>query len=198
FTGARLPEELVALREQVRRFLRGQIIPIEQRIDPAAPEIPDEDWKRLSEKTKAAGLWCLGVREEYGGGGLDTFSMSVILEEMCQHRMGLYNPGCGVFGRPPAAFIFGGAGGRIRRCAEPAIREGYHTFFAITEPSGGSDPANAIQTRAQKQGDHWVLNGTKIFISRADLGEWGVVFARTDRAKGRAGISAFIVEKGTP
>ena len=74
-------------------------------VRPDAPEIPDEDWKRLSEKTKAAGLWCLGTREEYGGGGLDTFSYSVVLEEMCQHRMGLYNPGCGVFGRPPAAFI---------------------------------------------------------------------------------------------
>ena len=50
------------------------------------PEIPDEDFRRLSEKAKAAGLWCLGVSEEYGGGGLDTFSMSVVLEEMAQHR----------------------------------------------------------------------------------------------------------------
>src|SRR3977135_1518773 len=101
FSGCRLPDELIQLREHVRRFVRDEIIPIEQRIDPDAPEIPDEDFRRLSEKTKAAGLWCLGVREEYGGGGLDTFSMSVILEEMCQHRMGLYNPGCGVLG--PAA-----------------------------------------------------------------------------------------------
>jgi acyl-CoA dehydrogenase len=124
--------------------------------------------------------------------------MSVLLEEMSQHRMGLYNPGCGVFGRPPAPFIFGGNREQIERYAIPAIREGHLTFFAITEPSGGSDPAGAIQATAVKRGDHWVLNGTKIFISRAHVGEWGVVFARTDRAKGRAGISAFIVEKGTP
>ena len=103
FSGYRLPDELIQLREHVRRFIRDEIIPIEQRIDPDAPEIPDEDFKRLSEKTKAAGLWCLGTREEYGGGGLDTFSYSVVLEEMCQHRMGLYNAGCGVFGRPPAS-----------------------------------------------------------------------------------------------
>jgi acyl-CoA dehydrogenase len=138
------------------------------------------------------------VREEYGGGGLNTFAMSVILEEMAQHRMGLYNPGCSVFGRPPAAFIFGGSREQIERYAVPTIRDGTRTFFAITEPSGGSDPANAIQTRAVKQGDHWVLNGTKIFISHADVAEWGIVFARSDRAKGRSGISAFIVEKGTP
>jgi len=198
FGGYRLPDELQALREQVRRIVRDDLIPLEQRIDPDAPEIPEEDFRRLSAKTKAAGLWCLGVREEYGGGGLDTLAMSVVLEEMAQHRMGLYNPGCSVFGRPPAAFIFGGSREQIERYAVPAVRDGYRTFFAITEPSGGSDPANAIQTRAVKQGDQWVLNGTKMFISHADVAEWGVVFARSDRAKGRGGISAFIVEKGTP
>lgn len=198
FPGYRLPDELLALRDQIRRFVRDEIVPIEQRIDPDAPEIPDEDYRRLSAKTKAAGLWCLGAPQEYGGGGLDTFSMSVLLEEMAQHRMGLYNPGCGVFGRALAPFIFGGTRGQIERYAVPALREGHHTFFAITEPSGGSDPAGAIQARAEKRGDHWVLNGTKIFISRADIAEWGIVFARTDRAKGRAGISAFIVEKDTP
>jgi acyl-CoA dehydrogenase len=198
FPGYRLPDELVALRDQVRRFVRDEIIPAEARADPDAPELDEADYRRLYARARAAFLLCLGVPEKYGGGGLDTFSMSVILEEMSQHRMGLYNPGCGVFGRPPAAFIFGGSPEQIERYAVPAIREGHHTFFAITEPSGGSDPAGAIQTTAVRRGDRWVLNGTKIFISRADLGEWGVVFARTDRAKGRAGVSAFIVEKGTP
>jgi acyl-CoA dehydrogenase len=198
FPGYRLPEELVALREQIRRFIRNEIIPLEQRLDPDASDIPAEDFTRLSAKTKAAGLWCLGAREEYGGGGMDTFSMSVLLEEMAQHRMGLYNPGCGVFGRTPAPFIFGGSREQIVRYAVPAVREGYKTFFAITEPSGGSDPAGAIQTTAVKKDGHWVLNGTKIFISNAHEAEWGVVFARTDRAKGRAGISCFIVEKDTP
>src|SRR5215510_48138 len=79
-----------------------------------------------------------------------------------------------------------------------AIREGYETFWAITEPSGGSDPAGAIRTRAERRGDRWVLNGRKVFISRAHDAPWGVVFARTDPTKGRAGISCFIVERGTP
>ena len=137
-------------------------------------------------------------REEYGGGGLDTFSMCVALEEMSQHRMGLYNPGCGVFGRYPPPAIWAGSKAQIEKYAVPALREGYETFFAITEPSGGSDPAGAIQTRAERRGDKWVLNGRKVFISRAHDAPWGIVFARTDKAKGRGGISCFILEHGTP
>jgi hypothetical protein len=188
FPGYRLPEELVALREQVRRFVRDEIIPLEQRLDPDAPEIPDEDYARLSAKTKAAGLWCLGVPEKYGGGGLDTFSMSVLLEEMSQHRMGLYNPGCGVFGRPPAPFIFGGNREQIERYALPAIREGHLTFFAIRSRATARIAAPSGH-RGQAQ-EHWVLNGTRSSSPASGVGR---VFARTDRTS-RAGISAFIIE----
>jgi acyl-CoA dehydrogenase len=80
------------LREQVRRFLRDEILPCEARLDVDAADIPEDDYRRLSAKTKAAGLWRLGAPEEYGGGGLGTFGMCVVLEEMAQHRMGLYNP----------------------------------------------------------------------------------------------------------
>ena len=198
FPGYALPAELIALREQIRRIVRDELLPIEQRIDPDAAEIPEEDYRRLAAKTKAAGLWCLGAPEQYGGGGLDTFSMSVLLEEMAQHRMGLYNAGCGVFGRYPPPVIYGGTREQIEKYAVPALRDGFRTFFAITEPSGGSDPANAIRSRGVKQGSHWVLNGTKTFISHAHEAEWGVVFVRTDASKGRAGISCFIIDKGTP
>src|SRR5262245_46966851 len=166
FPGYRLPDELLLLREQIRRFVRDELIPVEQRIDPDAPDIPEEDFRRLSAKTKAAGLWALGAPEEYGGGGLDTFSMCVLLEEMAQHRMGLYNTGCGVFGRYPPPAIWAGTKEQIVKYAVPAIREGWETFWAITEPSGGADPAGAIQTRAERRGDRWVLNGRKVFISR--------------------------------
>src|SRR3989441_3874938 len=198
FPGFRLPDELLALREQIRRVVRDEVIPVEQRIDPDAPELPEEDYQRISAKTKAAGLWALGAPEEYGGGGLDTFAMCVALEEMSQHRMGLYNPGCGVFGRYPPPAIWAGSKEQIAKYAVPTIRDGLKTFFAITEPSGGSDPAGAIQTRAEKRGDRWVLNGRKVFTSRAHDAPWGLVWARTDKAKGRGGISCFILERGTP
>ena len=198
FPGFTLPDELRRLGEQIRRFIREEIVPLEQRLDPDAPGIPDEDFERLARKTKAAGLWALGAPEEYGGGGLDTFGMCVALEEMSQHRMGLYSPGCGVFGRYPPPAIWAGTKAQIEKYAVPTVREGWRTFFAITEPSGGSDPAGAIQTRAERRGDRWVLNGRKVFISNAHNARWGVVFARTDKAKGRAGISCFILDQGTP
>ncbi len=198
FPGYTLPVELGLLRDQVRRLIRDEIIPLEHRLDPDAGEIPEEDYRRLMAKTKAAGLWCLGAPEEYGGGGLNTFGMCVLLEEMSQHRMGLYHPGCGTFGRYPPPVIYGGTREQIQKYVVPTLREGLHTFFAITEPSGGSDPAGAIQTRAVKQGDSWILNGSKIFISHAHEAEWGVVFARSDPSKGRGGISCFIIDKGTP
>src|SRR5438105_7738770 len=174
FPGFTLPDELRLLRDQVRRCSREDTLPLEQRLDPDGPGIPDEDFERLSAKTKAAGLWALGAPEQYGGGGLDTFSMSVVLEEMSQHRMGLYSPGCGVFGRYPPPAIWAGSKEQIAKYAVPTIRDGLKTFFATKEPSGGSDPAGAIQTRAEKRGDRWVLNGRKVFTSRAHDAPWGL------------------------
>ncbi|HUJ74298.1 MAG TPA: acyl-CoA dehydrogenase family protein [bacterium] len=196
--GYRLPEELALLREQVRRIVQQEVVPAEQGLDPDADELAPADYQRIRHKAQDAGLWYLGVPKRYGGGGLNAFAQCVLHEEMVQHRMGLYHPGAGVFGRPIPPSIWAGTEEQIQRYAVPAVREGYHTFFAITEPSGGADPAGAIRTRAVRKGDRYILNGRKIFISHAHIGAWGVVFARTDPEGGRAGISAFIVEHGTP
>jgi len=198
FQGYTLPPELELLKDQVRRFVREEIAPLEQQLDPDAGDLPVNDYQRLMAKNKASGLWCLGAQEQYGGGGLNAFGMCVALEEMSQHRMGLYNPGCGTFGRYPPPAIYGGTEEQIQKYAVPTLANGWKTFFAITEPSGGSDPAGAIQCRAVKDGDSWVLNGTKTFISNAHIAEWGVVFARTSPDKGRKGISCFIIDKDTP
>jgi len=197
-SGFVLSEELSALRDQVRRIIRDEIIPIEERIDPDAAEIPEDEFWPIARKTQAAGLWCMGVPQKYGGGGLGTFDMCVLMEEMAQHRMGLYNPGAGVFGRSLPPVIWAGTEEQIQKYAVPAVKNAWHTFFAITEPSGGSDPAGAIQCRAVRKGDIYVLNGTKIFSSHAHEAEWGVVFTRTDPNAGRSGITAFIVNKNTP
>jgi acyl-CoA dehydrogenase len=196
--GFRLPDELESLRTQVRRVIRDEIMPIEQRIDPDAPEIPEDDYWRIARKVQAAGMWCMGAPTKVGGGGLGTFAMCVLTEEMAQHRMGLYNPGAGVFGRNPPPVIYAGTDEQIEKYAAGTIRNGWHTFFAITEPSGGSDPAGAIQCRAVRRGDSYVINGTKIFISHAHEAEWGVVFARTDPQAGRGGITCFIIRKSQP
>lgn len=197
-SGYQLPPELIALRENVRRIIKDEVIPAEARVDPDAAEIEEDDYWRIARKVQAAGMWCMGSPIQYGGGGLSLFEMCVLMEEMCQHRGGLYNPGAGVFGRTPPPVIWGGTEEQIQKYAVRTLTDATYTFFAITEPSGGSDPAGAIQCRAVRDGDHYVLNGQKIFISRAHEAEWGVVFTRTDPSAGRGGITAFIIEKGTP
>jgi acyl-CoA dehydrogenase len=104
--GYQLPAELVALRDQVGKVIRDEIIPIEARIDPDAAEIPEDDYWRIARKAQSAGMWCMGAPLEYGGGGLSTFEMTVLTEEMSQNRMGLYNPGAGFFGRTPPPDIW--------------------------------------------------------------------------------------------
>ena len=196
--GYQLPEDLKLIREQVRRVIQEDVIPAETRIDPDESELLEADYRRIAQKVQAAGLWALGVPKRYGGGGLNTFAMCVLLEEMVQHRMGLYHPGAGVFGRPVPHSIWAGSEEQIRKYAVPAVRDGAYCFFAITEPTGGSDPAGAIRTTAVRRGDRYVIDGTKVFISHANLAKWGVVYARTDSGAGRKGITAFIVETSTP
>src|SRR5260370_3396711 len=198
YQGYQLPDEVVALRDQVKRVVREEVIPAEGKVDPDGPEILDEDYWRIAHKVQAAGMWCMGSPKQYGGGGLGMFPMCLLMEEMCQHRMGLYNPGAGVFGRTPTPVIWAGTEEQIQKYAVSTLKNATYTFFGITEPSGGSDPAGSIQCRAVRDGDHYVLNGTKIFTSHAHEAEWGDVFTRTDPAAGRGGITAFIIETGTP
>jgi acyl-CoA dehydrogenase len=195
--GYTLPHELKMMRDQIRLIVQEEIIPAESKCDPDAAEILESDFQRIAAKVKSLGFWYPSVPERYGGAGLNTFATCVLTEEMVQHRMGLYNTGCGVFGRMIPATIWAGSASQIQKYAVRSVEEGCHTFYAITEPSGGSDPAGAIQTSAVRKGDRYILNGRKIFISYADKAEWGVVFARTSKQAGRSGISAFVVDKST-
>src|SRR5262249_62091914 len=92
FPRSRLPDELQVLREQIRRVVRDEVIPVEQRIDPDAPELPEDDHRRIAAKTKAAGLWALGAPEQYGGGGPGTFSMCGAPGGVSPPRRGLLKP----------------------------------------------------------------------------------------------------------
>ena len=198
FPGYELPQELHMLQQTVRRIIHEEIVPLEQGMDPEATDIDHDTWERLAGMTRDAGLWAMVAPAEYGGGGLGTFGYSVVLEEMAQHRNGLYNAGYGVLGRYPPNVCYEASPEQLEQYVIPTIREGKKVFFAVSEPSGGADPAGAIQTRAVRDGDHWVLNGTKLWISGALQAEWGIVFARTDPGKGREGVSCFFVEPDTP
>jgi len=183
---------------QVRRFVREEIVPLEASLDPDAGEIAPEDFKRLSAKTKEMGLWGVDIPASFGGPGIDLVTRTLLAIEMAQHRAGLYAPCYGVFGGAGLAQLYEANDDQKERFLFPMLRGEKRGFFGLTEPSGGSDPARAIQTRATRDGDDWIINGSKVFISGADKAQFGLVFARTDTAKGREGVTCFIVETDMP
>jgi acyl-CoA dehydrogenase len=184
--------------EMVRRFVRDEIVPLEAELDPDADVLPPEHQERLVGMVKELGLYGLGIPSEYGGPDVDLVTRTLIAMELSQHRAGLYTPCYNVFGGHAMAQLFEATEEQKEKYLFPVLRGEKKAFFALTEPSGGSDPARAIQTRAVRDGDTWVINGSKIFISAADTAHHGLVFARTDPAKGRGGVTAFIVETHWP
>jgi acyl-CoA dehydrogenase len=190
-----LPEELRLLQRNVRRFMEQEIRPEEDKLSHDATELPPDVLARLQEKARSAGLWQMQTPGEWGGAGLNLLGQAVVAEEASQCRMGLYIPACHAFGWDAPVAIFSGTAEQIEKYAVPVIRSGEKTFVAITEPGGGSDPGRAIAMKAERKGDRYVLNGSKIFISGVGQSKWGLVFARTGPSKGRDGITSFIVEK---
>ncbi len=193
-----LSEEQKLIVDTTRRFVREEILPLEDDLDPDASALEPEDRERLIAKVKAMGFYGLDIPPEYGGPEIDIVNRTLMAIEMSQHRAGLYAPCYGVFGGAGLAQLFEANEDQKQRYLYPTLRGEKHGFFGLTEPSGGSDPARAIQTTAVKDGDDWVLNGAKIFISGADTADFGITFARTDSARGREGITCFIVDTDAP
>ena len=193
-----LPEELRMLRDTIRRFMEEEVKPAEDKLPHDAYTLEQEPLKVLQTKARGLGLWCLETPSEYGGAGLSLLGQCVAAEETAKCRMGAYIAGCGAFGFDPPNVIWKGTPEQIRKYGMPNVETGDKAFVAISEPAGGSDPGRAISTRAEKKGDRYIINGTKIWISGAGQSKWGIVFARVGDNKGRGGITSFIVEKDKP
>lgn len=191
-------EEQKAIVAQVRRFVREEIVPLEDKLDPDASELPEEMRAPLVAKVKAMGLYGLDIPAEFGGPGIDMTTRVLLAFEMGQHRAGLYVPCYGVFGAAGLAQLYEASEEQKELYLRPMLRGEKRAFFGLTEPSGGSDPARAIRTRAVKTNEGWTINGSKVFISGADKADFGLVFARTDPEKGRGGVTCFIVETSNP
>src|ERR1700712_400150 len=197
-TGAcELPEELVMLRDTVRQFMDAHVHPIEEKLDHDTVGLPREQLVELQAKARALGLWSLQTPAACGGAGLSVLGQVVVAEEAAKCRMGAFFPALGAFGGNPPNIMFKASAEQFEKYARPVI-DGTMSkaYTAITEASGGSDPARAIKLKAVHTGNEYVLNGSKMWISHAPDADWGVVYART--GEGRQGISAFILEKGTP
>ncbi|MXV80032.1 MAG: cyclohexanecarboxyl-CoA dehydrogenase [Chloroflexi bacterium] len=195
---ALMSEEQRMITQVVKRFVREEVQPLERDLDPDAVELPPGELDRLKGIVKQMGLYHIDVPEDYGGPGLPLTTRGLVAEEMSQHRAGLYLPCYGAFGSAGLAQLYSASEDQKDRYLYPMLRDEKRAFFGLTEPSGGSDPARAIQTKAVKDGDDWILNGSKLFSSGADRADFGLVFARTDPEKGRRGISAFLVDTDSP
>jgi acyl-CoA dehydrogenase len=188
-----LPEHFVMLRNTIRRFMAEEVRPVEERQPHDCYSLPPADLEVLRAKAKNAGLWCMASPEEYGGGGLGLLGQVIVAEEAAKCRMGAYVPACGAFGIDPPSVIWLGTEEQRQKYGIAGIRGGKKNFVAISEAAGGSDPARKIETTAVRDGDDFIINGTKLWITGAEKADWGIVFA-----KGEKGISAFIVDRGTP
>ncbi|MBW0105178.1 acyl-CoA dehydrogenase family protein [Pseudonocardia sp. KRD291] len=199
-TGAwELPEEFVLLRETVREFVETEVHPLEDTLPHDTAGVPQPQLGELQHKARKMGLWALATPREFGGAGLSVLGQVVIGEEAAKCRMGAFFPAGGAFGGNPPNVMYKASTEQFDRFARPII-EGRMSkaYTAISEATGGSDPAGAIRCRAVRDGDEYVLTGTKLWTSHAGNADWGVVYARTGEAGARDGISCFIVEQDTP
>ena len=192
-----LPEELQVLKETVRKFVDKELIPIERECRPEGEEMPEQFLRPLQEKARAIGLWMLDVPQEYGGAGLDLLSRCVIMEEVAR-TVALPFRYAEIFGPEVRPVLFYCNDEQKERFLYPVIRGEKRICFAQTEPDAGSDPAG-MRTRAVKDSDHYVLNGTKRFITGAKRADYAQVMAVTDPEKrARGGITCFIVDMKAP
>ncbi len=181
------------LQRTISDFFRKEIHPVEATArQQSATAIAPEDIARLQPKARALGLWCFDTPIEYGGAGLSPFPYVVAYEEASKHTYSLPETGGGVFGYDPPNILQHGSQAHRDKYIRESVDHACFWFVGLTEPSGGSDPARSIQTRARRDGNHWILNGRKMFASRADVAKHGIVFVRT--GEGRGGISAIIVD----
>ncbi|MGO9139874.1 MAG: acyl-CoA dehydrogenase [Streptosporangiaceae bacterium] len=187
-----LTDEQELIRETVREFAEAELAPIAAEID-REHRFPAEILPKL------AGLSLMGVPfpEEVGGAGADYLSYVIVIEELSR--------ACASTGTIVSAHSSLGTT-PIYRSGTPAQKDKYLydlasgrllAAFALTEPAAGTDAAAGTCT-AVLEGDEYVLNGSKIFITNAPYADVYIVFAKTDASQGTRGISAFIVEKGTP
>ena len=200
-----LPDEVKSFCEVARRIVREELLPLEQEYlasDKHAYGVKEtinlknvfgEDVvKRLTKLSHDTGLWNLMVPEEHGGSGLSMLAQIAILEEFN------YTPVPFPFANVPN-ILYQCKGEQIERFLKPVIRGEKTTCFAQTEPDAGSDPGGMMRTKAVRDGDDWVLNGTKMWISMAAESDIIMVQAVTDEEKRqRGGITMFLVDRNNP
>lgn len=191
-----LPEELRMLKDNVRRYVDKHMIPNE-RMTLDGEELKPEWREKFQQGAKDLGIWMMEVPEEFGGPGLGIMPRVVVWEELAR-SIALPSRGESMMGPSVRAILFSLEGELREKYLFPVLRGEKRACFAQTEPEAGSDPGS-MRTTAVRDGDDYVINGVKRYISHADKADFAQVMAATDRTKGsRGGISCFLVDMNTP
>ncbi|MDB5446828.1 MAG: acyl-CoA dehydrogenase [Phenylobacterium sp.] len=199
-TDADAPADLDAFRAEARAWLEAHFPPaLKNRLSPTSTEAatrlsPEQDaWRRaIGEKGWGTPTW----PSRYGGGGLSPAQARVVQQEMA--RLGAYNPigGMGVLMFGPTLLEYG-TEAQKREHIPPIVRGETWWCQGFSEPGAGSDLAS-LQCRAEDKGDHWLVNGQKVWTSGAQYADWCFCLVRTDPTKKHAGISFLIFDMKTP
>jgi len=186
-----LTEEQLMIKELSRQIAEERVVPVREELD-EKEEFPWEIMNVLAQSD----LFGLFIPEEYGGLGKGSLELSIAVEELSKACLGVSTTyAANALGTFPI-LLFGTD--EQKKKYLPDIASGKRLVaFGLTEANAGSD-AGGIQTTARKDGDSYVLNGTKQWITNGGEAEIYTIIALTDKAKGARGASAFIVEKGTP
>jgi alkylation response protein AidB-like acyl-CoA dehydrogenase len=188
----RLSEEQLLLRRSVREFAEAEIKPHVMEWD-EAQRLPGDLFRKLAD----LGLMGIQFAPEYGGAGMSAIDYCVCIEELARIDPSVSLSVAAHNGLSAAHINMFGAEEQKQRFLVPLARGEKLGAWGLTEPGSGSDAA-AMRTTAVRDGDHWVLNGSKVFITHGQSGDILVAMAVTDRTRGHKGISAFIIERGTP
>jgi acyl-CoA dehydrogenase len=195
-----LAEEHRMLKDLVARFVRDELMPLEPAVLAREAEgkglgLGPAEHKRLDEISRSLGLWGLDAPEDIGGSDLPAMAMVGVEEELGRTVTPYTLPP----DSPNLRMLMATVNERQRVAyLEPYVRGETISAIGISEPGAGGDPAG-MTTHADRDGDDWVINGRKIWISRAEDADFTILMALTNREKrARGGISAFLVDKGTP
>jgi acyl-CoA dehydrogenase len=184
-------EEHTLFRDAARRFMETEVQPHREGWEEQG-YVDREVWL----KAGAAGFLCPSMPEQYGGAGADKRYSAVLIEE--QYRIGDSGLGFSLHSEIVAPYLLHYGNEHIKQTYLPKMASGEMIgAIAMTEPAAGSD-LQGIKTTAVKQGDHWVLNGSKTFITNGWHADLVIVVAKTDPAKGYKGISLFVVDTSMP
>src|SRR5258706_6120394 len=187
-----LTEEQELLQKTVREFAESEVKPLAKELDETG-RFPRETFKKAAE----LGLTGIALPEAEGGAGFDHVAYSIVIEEIsrcCASTGVILSVQNSLYCDPIHRF---GNEEQKKKFLLPFARGEKVGCYALTEPQAGSNAA-ALQTRAVKKGDKYVINGTKAWITNGGAADAAIVYVNTDPAKGEKGITAIVVEKGTP